>query len=249
MATPAWLTARPVAHRGLHDPASGIFENTLPAAEAAIGAGYAIEIDVQVTADGDAVVFHDWTLDRLTDRTGPVAGLTAGALSRLTIGGGEARIPTLARFLDVLAGRAPVFIELKSRDDGAPDLVAAVARALAGYDGPAAVMSFVPRALCHLAHEIPDRPRGSVSMRAAPDVTPPMRRIRQFARAHLLHLGRTRPHFIAYHCKDLPVAGVTFARRRGLPVLSWTVRSRAEADRIAPYVDQIIFEDFRPESE
>lgn len=247
---PAWLTARPAAHRGLHDAASGIFENTLPAAEAAIAAGFAIEIDVQLTADGEAVVFHDWTLDRLTDHSGPVSGLTATELSRLRVAGADATIPPLAHFLDVLSGRAPILIELKSRQDGAPDLVAAVARDLSGYDGPAAVMSFVPRTLCHLAHRIPGRPRGIVSMRQAPDITPPMRRIRRFARAHILHLTRTRPHFIAYHCRDLPVASIGVMRRVfRLPVLSWTVRSEAEAGRIRPYVDQIIFEDFRPETE
>lgn len=247
---PSWLTDRPVAHRGLHDAASGVFENTIPAAEAAIAEGFAIEIDVQVTADSKAVVFHNWTLDRLTDRSGPVADLTATELSHLTIGGTDATIPLLNHFLAALAGRTPVFIEIKSRADGAPDLVAAVARDLAGYDGPAAVMSFVPKALCHLAHEIPGRPRGIVSMRSAPDVSPPLRRFRQVARANLLHLARTRPHFIAYHCRDLPLASIAMVRRWfGLPVLSWTVRSEAEADRIRPHVDQIIFEDFRPKTE
>ncbi len=66
-----WLTARPIAHRGYHDRAQRRIENTLPAAEAAIAHNFAIECDLQATADGRVVVFHDDVLDRLTEPTGP----------------------------------------------------------------------------------------------------------------------------------------------------------------------------------
>src|SRR4051794_25167219 len=107
MTAPDWLVAHPIAHRGLHDPAKGVFENTLRAAEVAIAGGFAIECDVQDSADGDAVVFHDFTLDRLTAKRGAVRERTSRQLAEIAVGGKTDRIPTLRRFLEVIAGRTP----------------------------------------------------------------------------------------------------------------------------------------------
>src|SRR5262245_28821237 len=109
MGGPAWLTARPVAHRGYHDRDAGRIENTIPAAEAAIARGFAIECDLQLTKDDVAVVFHDDTLDRLTEAMGPVKTRTLTELKGIPLCGTEARIPTLDELLAVIGGRAPLF--------------------------------------------------------------------------------------------------------------------------------------------
>src|SRR6202041_2224768 len=115
---PSWLIERPIAHRGLHDSANGVIENTLRAAEAAIAGGFAIECDIQLSADGEAIVFHDETLDRLTDATGPLSALTANDIAKLRIKGSGEPPPTFVAFLDQVAGRTPIICELKSGFNG-----------------------------------------------------------------------------------------------------------------------------------
>jgi len=122
MSAPDWLVARPIAHRGLHDAGAGLIENTLAAADAAIAAGFAIECDVQDTADGEAVVFHDFTLDRLTSQKGPVRERKAADLAGTAIRGAAEGIPTLAAFLGRIAGATPLVVEIKSRFDNDPRL-------------------------------------------------------------------------------------------------------------------------------
>jgi glycerophosphoryl diester phosphodiesterase len=104
---PDWLVARPIAHRGLHDAASGVIENTLPAFEAAIARGFAIECDARLSADGEAFVFHDATLQRLTFESGAFDALGATQLRRARLRGSDARIPSLRETLTCVAGRLP----------------------------------------------------------------------------------------------------------------------------------------------
>jgi len=150
-----FLTRRPFAHRGLHDTAQGIYENSRAAFVGAIEQGYGIELDVQMSRDGQAVVFHDDTLDRLTDHTGPVRALTAADLSGVTIGTSTDTIEPLADILAQIGGRVPILIEIKDQSltltetDGI--LERAVAQAVADYRGPAAVMSFNPMPCCTCA--------------------------------------------------------------------------------------------------
>ena len=143
MAAPVWLTAQPIAHRGCHDAAAGRLENTLAAAEAAMTRGFAIECDLQLTADAEAVVFHDDTLDRLTDLAGPVIRQPLAALRKARLKGSDAHFPTLEELLDLVDGRVPLIIEIKTdrMTDTAP-LCLAVRRVLEGYRGPVAVMGF-----------------------------------------------------------------------------------------------------------
>ena len=92
---PAWLTQRPIAHRGLHDAVRGVIENTLGAAHAAMAAGFAIEFDIQMSLDGESIVFHDETLDRLTDASGPLSAMRAAEIAKVRIkgAGGSAADP------------------------------------------------------------------------------------------------------------------------------------------------------------
>src|SRR5271170_3555293 len=111
----ARLTARPIAHRGLHDAARGIIENMPAAAAAAIAGNYGVEADLQISADGEAMVHHDDRLGRLTAGNAALADLTAAALTSVAFHATAERMMTLGDLCDLVAGRVPMMIELKSR--------------------------------------------------------------------------------------------------------------------------------------
>jgi glycerophosphoryl diester phosphodiesterase len=249
MSAPDWLTARPIAHRGLHDAGAGIFENTLSAADAAIAAGFAIECDVQDTADGEAVVFHDHTLDRLTGRRGPVRERTATELAGLTIGGSADRIPTLKAFLDRIAGRTPLVIEVKSRFDNDPRLMHRTIEILSAYEGPVALKSFDPFVVAAVRTTAPAIPRGIVAESAYEGGEwEKLTREQRRDMANLLHFRATEPDFLSWRVRDLPCAAPFLCRHlKDLPVMAWTVRSEADRARAALHADQIVFEGFRPD--
>jgi glycerophosphoryl diester phosphodiesterase len=242
----AWLTARPIAHRGLHDAASGIIENTAAAASAAIAAHYGIEVDLQVSADGEAMVHHDAALGRLTDGTGALRDLTAAALGRIAFKATSERMLTLGTLLELVAGRATLLLELKSRFDGDPRLAARTAALLARYAGPVGVMSFDPAPIAQLRRIAPKLVRGIVAERyyRLPHWDF-LGRKRKRALAHLTHGLSSRPAFIAYRVDDLKAFAPRLARSFGLPLLTWTVRSEQDRMMALRYADQITFEGFR----
>src|ERR1700682_3360332 len=160
-----WLIARPVAHRGLHDAQKNVIENTPSAFAAAIAGRYGIECDLQITADGDAVVHHDETLGRLTDGSARLDTMNAADLKRIAFKATADRMVTLGELCDLVAGRATLVIELKSRFDGDRRLVARAAEVLAGYRGPAALMSFDPAPIGMLRNIAPNLVRGMVAER------------------------------------------------------------------------------------
>ena len=156
--------ARPIAHRALHDVNAGRPENSRAAIEAAIRAGYGIEIDIQRSSDGVAMVFHDYTLDRLAEATGPIATRTAAELGQLRLKGNDEGIPTLSEVLELVDGRVPLLIEVKDQDGqmgpNVGPLETAIAADLAGYGGPVALMSFNPNSVAALAELLPETARG-----------------------------------------------------------------------------------------
>jgi len=243
-----WLTARPVAHRGLHDAESGIIENTTSAFNAAITANYAFECDLQITADGEAVVHHDDQLGRLTEGSGRLNAMTAAELKRVPYRASPDRIITVGELCDLVASRVTMLIELKSRFDGDTRVVERAAQVIAGYPGPAALMSFDPAQVAHLRAIAPRLTRGvAAESRYLPadwrDLPAGSRRTMKY----FCHALSTRPHFIAFSVKNLP-AFVPFVARNvfGRPVLTWTVRTQADRNTAARFADQIIFEGFRP---
>src|SRR5438270_2830232 len=249
MRAPDWLTARPVAHRGLHEPARGIMENMPAAAAAAVSGNFAIECDIQLTADGEAMVHHDDALGRLTDGSGPLLGKTAAELKRVAFRDTPEKMMSLADLCALVAGRVPLVIEVKSRFDGDRRLVARMAEVLASYDGPAVGMSFDPDHVMALRDLMPSRPRGIIAERHYteedwPQASPTQRR----GMTHLRHFLRTQPDFVAYWVNELPSAAPWIARNIfGCPLLTWTVRTAEQRQRAARYADQMIFEGFRPE--
>ena len=245
---PDWLVRRPIAHRGLHDRTAGRIENAPAAALAAVEGGFAIECDVQLTADGDAVVFHDFTLDRLTTAQGLVAGRTAAALGALQLTGGPDTIPSLAGFLALVAGRVPVVCEIKSRLDGDMRLADRAVAVAASYGGPLAFKSFDPAVVAHLRGRGLPHPLGIVAEAAYDDpewaaLSPACKR----DLAAMLHVGETRPDFLSWHVGDLPHAVPHLFRVAiGLPVMAWTVRTPEQRQRAASWADQMVFEGFVP---
>lgn len=241
-----WLTARPVAHRGLHDAAGGILENTISAARAAIEGNYAIEIDVQPDADLEPVVFHDETLDRLTTGHGKVSDLSAADLAAIPFKATSDRIPTLRALLDVVDGRVPLIVEVKTDNSGMADFCARIVDVVAGYQGPLAVMSFDPGSVDAFRRLAPALPRGIVADSFRDEQPPGTTAWDRFVLRHLLHAGRTKPHFIAYCVDDLPAAAPLLLHWVfGLRLLTWTVRTDQQRQRGQKWADQIIFEGFK----
>ncbi len=240
---PAAFLDRPIAHRALHDAAQGRPENSRAALRAAIAGGYGIEIDVQPSADGVPMVFHDEDLDRLTDATGPVNARSAAALGQIRLRDSDEGIPTLAEVLEIVGGRVPLLVEIKDQDgqmgEGIGPLEAATARVLAGYAGPVAVMSFNPHSVAAMARLAPGIPRGLTTSAwdpadwapVAPAVCDRLRDIPDYE--------RTGACFISHEATDLARPRVAELARAGAAILCWTIcspQAEASARRIAQNV-------------
>jgi glycerophosphoryl diester phosphodiesterase len=243
-----WLTARPIAHRGLHDAALGIIENTAGAVRAAITANYGIEVDVQISGDGEAMVHHDDVLGRLTEGEGRLDQFTAAELKRVAFRGSSEHMMTLGELCDLVGGRVTMLVELKGRFDGDPRLPSRVATVLAGYSGPVAPMSFDPRQLAWLRQKSPRLTRGIVAAKYRPhpywDLMPAWMR---YGMGYLVTALTSQPQFVAYAVANLPALAPLLARHVfGIPLLTWAVRSEAERQVAERWADQMIFEGFRP---
>ena len=249
MRGPDWLTARPVAHRGLHDSQRGIVENMPAAALAAVAGNFAIECDIQLSADGEAMVHHDDELGRLTEATGTLRARTAAELKSVKFKSTAERMMTLGDLCTLVAGRVPLVIEVKSHFDGDRSLVKRMAEVLASYQGPAVGMSFDPDQVMVLRKLIPSRPRGIVAEReyAAKD-WPEASATQRRDMKHLRHFFRTQPDFVAYSVDELPSPAPWISRNIfGRPLLTWTVRTVEQRTRAARHADKMIFEGFVPE--
>jgi glycerophosphoryl diester phosphodiesterase len=261
---PAWLIARPIAHRGLHDAARGVIENTLQATEAAIDAGFAVECDVQMSADGETFVFHDDALDRLTDASGPLIEKSAAEIRKARLRsptlspppsprapGGGVSIPTFAELLALVAGRTPIVCELKSRFDRDWRLGDRIAAFAAAYDGPLALKSFDPDLVAYLRLRWPKVgppgspcPVGVVAQASYDGVDWDFLAEEQKIQcADWEELMRSRPDFVSFNVDDLPHKTPFFMKElHGLPVMTWTVRSAAQREAARKWADQIVFE-------
>ena len=232
----AWLKQWVFAHRGLHS--ASVPENSPSAFAAAIERGMGIECDVQRSRDGQAVVFHDAELNRLTAETGPLSARTAAELGQVALSGSADTIPTLSQLLGQVGGKAALLIEIKSprrARNHVGALCLAVKRATEGYLGPHAIMSFDPRVVRWFAVHSPMTSRGLV-------ITEENGKTLQGMIKRRLSLWHARPDFLAYDVRDLPSRFATAQRKRGLPVLAWTVRSEELRARAARYADAPIAE-------
>ncbi len=245
---PSGFLTAPLAHRGLHDAARGRPENSRAGIRAAIARGYGIEIDLQLSADGQALVFHDYDLARLTGAAGPVRHRTAAQARRIALHHGDGEtIPTLPEVLDLVGGRVPLLIEVKDQDGNmGPDigpLEHAAAAALRGYAGPVALMSFNPHSTAELARLAPHLPRGLVTCGYDPLEWPlsveTCERLREIP-----DFDTSSANFISHDKADLARPRVRQLRARGVPVLCWTVRSPAEEAAARRFADNVTFEGY-----
>jgi glycerophosphoryl diester phosphodiesterase len=229
----ALLRRAPFAHRGLHGP--GVPENSRAAVDAAIAIGHGVEIDVRLSRDGEAFVFHDATLERLTAATGEVDQRSASELATIRLRDSHETIPRLPDLLARVRGRVPVLIEIKAPTAHVEALSLAVRRALEGYRGAAAVMSFDLRAIVWFRKNAPRILRGLVvSEEHSPSRLPGLQRLRA--------LAATGAQFAAFDVRDLPSATAARWRRGGRLILAWTVRDAAAEDLARTHADQLIYE-------
>ena len=248
MSAPDWLTRIPIAHRGLHNASHGIVENTISAAKAAISKGYSIECDVQVSADGVVMVFHDDTLDRLTDRSDPFEQLKANELSSLTLRNSTENIPTLETFLKFVDGQVPIICEIKSKFDGNLGLVRQTAGIIKNYQGHLALKSFDPEVVTAVSKLAPNRPRGFIGESTYDDAEWNfLSESQKTAMANLKNIDEMRPHFLSWYIKDIEHGPPQLARKAlGLQLMTWTVRNVNDQSKAVAYADQIVFEGFTP---
>jgi glycerophosphoryl diester phosphodiesterase len=231
----SWIAEQPIAHRGLHDKTRGRFENTLSAARAAVEQGFAIEVDLHPSSDGVPMVFHDHDLERLTGRKGSVRAHSAAELGTFGIGGTADTIPTLRQLLEVVDGKVGLVLELKGEAGGDAGFVEAVARTIAGYQGPLALMSFDHWLVADARRLVRDRPIG-LTAEGKDDMHD----------EHSAFAAQADVDFVSYGIEDLPCRFVREFRESGRPVISWTIRTPELAARSAIHADQITFEGFDP---
>lgn len=230
------LFTRPIAHRGLHDSTTP--ENSLLAYQKAIDAGYAIEIDVRPIDDGTVVVFHDDDIKRMTNRDGYVCNLTKADLDEITLLDSDQKIPTFEEVLKFVGGRVPLLIEIKNTGK-IGQLERDTLALLENYQGEFAVQSFNPYSLEYFKKHAPHILRGQLAAFFGKEMT----FLRRYMLSRLKLNKVSAPDFISYRHSDLPIKYVT---RTKLPVLAWTVRSNSELEKVKPYCDNIIFENFVP---
>ena len=235
MNLPDGLVQPPFAHRGLWSPGEAA-ENSLAAIERACQSGYGVEFDVRLTRDGEAVVFHDETLERMAGLELAVADLTLGELEEVRLQGGPDRIPTLQQVLRQVAGRTMMLIELKAGPDPMA-LADRIALLLEHYSGPVAAISFDPAALAWFATRSPDTPRGLDAMWD--------NEFEAEARDELeRQCALSEPHFLVLEKAAAMSPLAAEHRLQGRPVIAWTMRSTDDVDQVADHVDNFIFEGF-----
>lgn len=238
MKTMDWLTAQPIAHRGYHDMNRTVWENTLSAFSRAVDAGFAIECDLQYSADSACIVFHDDDMKRLTGLTGDIREKTAGELALVAVGGTADKVPTLSQLLRLVKGRVPLVLELKGRKGDDEGFAASVLEALEDYQGTVALMSFDHWLLKDLKALDCPYPLGLTAEGMKPETF--------FVHEEALQLGLD---FISYHYGHLPNPLIIAQRQKGLPIITWTVRDREAMAHSMAHADQITFEGFDPHVE
>lgn len=244
---PAFLR-QPLAHRALHDVKDGRPENSRAAIKAAIDAGYGIEIDVQLSSDGAAMVFHDYDLKRLAKDSGPIQQRASADLGRVILRGSDEGIPTLTEVLELVAGRAPLLIEIKDQDGvmgaNVGRLEQAVAREIEGYQGPLGVMSFNPHSVQQMAIHAPQVPRGIVTSAYTADDWPMLPKGTRDRLRNIPDFDSVGASFISHEVEDLGTARVADLKTKGADILCWTVKSAAQESVARKFADNITFEQY-----
>ncbi|MGI6011407.1 MAG: glycerophosphodiester phosphodiesterase family protein [Ruminococcus sp.] len=233
------------AHRGLWSAKEKMPENSLPAFHRAVDCGCAIELDVHLTKDGQAVVFHDNSLKRMCKEEGYIWDYTYEELQKFSLGNTSEKIPLLSQVLELVNGQVPLLIELKTRrlDTG----VCSVADSLlSDYSGEYCIESFSPLILHWYKKHRPSVIRGQLSCRFGSDAGLPAPLL--FLSEHLMFNWYGRPDFIAYEFyRGIRLFNLKILR--GLfktPTFAWTIQSQKELTASQKYYDSVIFDRFVP---
>jgi len=247
---PSSLLTEPVVHRGLHDVANGVQENSPSSFKAAVNNGYGIELDLQMSSDGEAVVFHDYTLDRVTDETGPIFTRTAAEIRQIRLKAGNEPILDLPELLELVDGQVPLLIELKDQDGALGQNVGRleprVAEVLSNYSGDAVVMSFNPHSIAMMSKIAPNIPRGLTTSDFKVESWPMLPRGRAKELAAIPDFDRVGASFISHDHRVLDMAAVKKLKDRNIPVLCWTIKSQEQENRARRIADNITFEGYIP---
>ncbi len=229
---------------------NGVQENSRPSFEAAIKGGYGIELDLQMSSDGEAMVFHDSALDRLTHDSGPIQMRTAAELRDVRLKIGNDPILDLPQLLDLVNGQVPLLIELKDQDGDIGPNVGRLERRVAGllesYKGDAVFMSFNPHSMAVMSHIAPEIPRGLTTSDFNAEFWPVLSRKRAEELADIPDFDRVGACFISHDHRLLGAAPVTALRERSIPILCWTVRSPDQEIKARRLADNITFEGYIP---
>jgi glycerophosphoryl diester phosphodiesterase len=244
MADLSWLTARPIAHRGLH--AANTIENSESAFAAALEQKYAIECDLQISSDGEAMVFHDDDVDRLLNAKGLVKNFTTAQIKAMTFKNGFDHVQTLSELLEQVDGKVSLVIELKSHWDGDLTLAKRSIEVLQHYKGAYGLMSFDPEIIACIAELSPKTMRGITADRVTDPYYDMLSLERRLSMRRFSHIQKTRPHFVSFDFKQLPFQPVTELRALGLPVITWTIESEEQAAQALQHCDQVTFQGYLP---
>jgi glycerophosphoryl diester phosphodiesterase len=239
---PEWLVQIPIAHRGLHSMSHGSPENSLAAFEHAIQKRFPIELDVHLLSDNKIAVYHDDNLKRMTGHEGIIERSDSALLKTMRLLHTEHKIPLLEDVLDLVRGRVPLLIDIKNKQRQGK-LESALCGYLSNYRGDFAVQSFNPFALQWFFLHAPGIPRGQLSgdFRGEKLVI-----YKKFLLKNLFLNGYSKPHFISYDVRCIPSRVVSRQKKKGLPVIGWTVQNREELERVRMWCVNIIFEGFEP---
>jgi glycerophosphoryl diester phosphodiesterase len=238
-----WLFQKLIAHRGFHSGDSEYPENSLKAFERAMRRGFSFELDVHLLSDGHVCVFHDPNTKRMTGVNRSIKELNSLEIKKMRLLESNQKIPLLEEVLSQIQGKIPILIEIKSKGV-VGELESAVSSVLSRYRGKYALLSFNPHTLRWFRENFPEAPRGQLAG-GFKDKTVPM--LRRLLLKNLLYNSISKPHFIGYDVRYLPSLPVAILRKRGIPIIGWTVRSFEELKRVRSFCNNIVFEGFDPE--
>jgi glycerophosphoryl diester phosphodiesterase len=236
-----------IAHRGFHQNGTERPENSMPAFSAAVSRGYGIELDVQLTADGVPVVFHDFTLHRAAGDARRISELTFAELEEIPLFGSSQRIPRFSEVLRMVDGRVPMIIELKAMWKHR-ELCEKAARILDRYRGSYCIESFSPLALYWFRRHRPEVMRGQLATSLFREGK---RRWWFFAWTLTWCLSNRlcRPDFVAYNFEFRNILPVRLMRRMyRCEMAAWTIRSQADLEKSRSHFDVFIFDSFDPKA-
>ena len=233
------------AHRGLHG--DGAPENSMEAFRRAKAAGYGVELDIHLLADGNLGVLHDSNLKRITGLEGYIEELTTEELKNYHLEGTEETIPVFSQVLELFSGCAPLIVELKCVRNNYAALCRTACKMLDDYNGSYCIESFDPRCVYWLRKNRPDILRGQLTENyfSSPASKLPWY-LKYLLKNQMLNF-LTFPDFVAYKFKDRKTISNIICRKLwGVQGVTWTVQNKQELDQAVAENWIPIFENITP---